>query len=111
MTDKIKLKPCPFCGGKAHVGSPYENTAWVYCGNCGADTAIHKGEQQAADAWNRRAERTGKWIDCIPKDGQVYFTPGGNGIYKCSECGHQEGPNSIPVFWKYCPECGARMED
>jgi Lar family restriction alleviation protein len=49
-----KLKPCPFCGGKAHVmqmGFPH----WVYCEDCGAK--VQGGtceEKDSIKAWNRR---------------------------------------------------------
>lgn len=53
-----KLKPCPFCGGKAHImkmGYPH----WIYCEKCGAK--VHggvvgekEGEEASIKAWNRR---------------------------------------------------------
>ena len=53
-----KLKPCPFCGGRAHImkmGYPH----WIYCEECGAK--IHggvmgeeEGEAASIVAWNRR---------------------------------------------------------
>ena len=51
------LKPCPFCGGQAHImrmGYPH----YIYCENCGAK--IHGGkigdgaEEASVKAWNRR---------------------------------------------------------
>ena len=55
-----ELKPCPFCGGKAHVmkmGYPH----WIYCEVCGA--RVHgrvvgeeEGEKASIEAWNRRVE-------------------------------------------------------
>lgn len=59
VEEKRLLKPCPFCGGKAHVmmmGYPH----WVYCGDCGAK--VHgkvvgaDGVQESIKAWNRRAQ-------------------------------------------------------
>lgn len=59
------LKPCPFCGGEAHIskmGYPH----WIYCKNCGA--RVHgrvvgerEGEKASIEAWNRRTEQAG-WI-------------------------------------------------
>ena len=53
-----KLKPCPFCGGKAHImkmGYPH----WIYCEDCGAK--VHgrvvgevDGKKASIEAWNRR---------------------------------------------------------
>lgn len=43
----------------------------------------------------------GKWID--PEDSTCY---------KCSVCGEyatQEYGLTEPIFWRYCPNCGAKM--
>lgn len=45
--------------------------------------------------------RYGKWID--PEDPTCY---------KCSVCGEyatQEYGLAEPIFWRYCPNCGAKM--
>lgn len=49
-----RLKPCPFCGGKAHImkmGYPH----WIYCEDCGAQ--VHgrtHDEKDSIKVWNRR---------------------------------------------------------
>ena len=63
------LKPCPFCGGEAHLEHPpheflgYDKGWSVNCPNCslffGYDSQ-YGGQfphlEDAADAWNKRAE-------------------------------------------------------
>ena len=54
---------------------------------------------------NEQEERKGKYVPCKVK------TPTGkwNGE-KCSVCG-TEYIGSGPFKWKFCPDCGAKMED
>ncbi|WP_296561205.1 Lar family restriction alleviation protein [Pigmentiphaga sp.] len=64
--DDIKLLPCPFCGGSAHleehpphqhviIDMPYHaGSATVECGGCEAGM-IAETAGAVADAWNRRA--------------------------------------------------------
>lgn len=60
---KLKLKPCPFCGGKAELmkNAFWPSTDWWYvtCGNphCGvhAETSDRPTLQEAAENWNKRA--------------------------------------------------------
>lgn len=53
MSDK--LKPCPFCGGKAEF---FEDEFFcrysVICTECGAKTTVYCVKQDAIDAWNWR---------------------------------------------------------
>lgn len=67
-----KLKPCPFCGGKAEVAHSWADPRYctVSCltENCmgknweqdeqGGFASEHRGAQAAIAAWNRRAEVT-----------------------------------------------------
>ncbi len=55
-----ELKPCPFCGGEADCSknvlhnNQYE---WaVECIECGAFTDCFATEEEAIEAWNRRAD-------------------------------------------------------
>lgn len=59
-----ELRPCPFCGGEARIiAKPYEPKV---CVGCDDDTCLgfsglgwlYDSEQEAAEAWNRRA-----WCD------------------------------------------------
>lgn len=58
---KNKLKPCPFCGGKAkiyHVKSSMYNFHWLECIECGHSIGTSDGCNLSKDeiikAWNRR---------------------------------------------------------
>lgn len=115
--NEIKLKPCPFCGSIIAPRVMDQNEAmWigpdpdydgdleiVVCcasrkGGCGASTGLCDTSERAVEAWNKRAEKTGKWI--IKKDRY-------NSTYAvCSEC----GANNYAGTCKYCFECGAKME-
>lgn len=61
----IDLKPCPFCGGEAmiveHTFYELNPTYGIYCKNCEAKTRqFYKTEEDAAEAWNRRANNDKK---------------------------------------------------
>ena len=47
-----KLKPCPFCGGKAvwTCGAPN----WIMCSKCNADGRLRDSRKAALDHWNKR---------------------------------------------------------
>ena len=56
MSDK--LKPCPFCGGKAIV-SGCDDTLWsVICKKCAASIDYNETKQEAIESWNLRIEPT-----------------------------------------------------
>lgn len=60
----MDLKPCPFCGGKAKIDEWHNFdkdlfTVECACNNkCNVRPMTHfcKTEQEAIEAWNRRAE-------------------------------------------------------
>lgn len=58
---KIKLKRCPYCLSKKveiTVWEPGDREKHVVCRKCGAASADYNTEEQAAAAWNARAENT-----------------------------------------------------
>lgn len=59
----MKLKPCPFCGGEATIYTVVWGRYVVGCetGKCYCNTMTHDlpifiDEQEAIEAWNRRAD-------------------------------------------------------
>ncbi len=96
-----QLKPCPFCGGEAIVTEHNGGFAAIGC-SCGK-CRIHPhafgfpSVEYAAEAWNRRAERTCRNLN-----------PPSCRDFECSECG--ESSEFAPGFMpSYCPHCGARV--
>lgn len=55
---EIKLKPCPFCGGKGVFPKWMENTDyfWICCEICGCETACYDTKKEAEEAWNKRGD-------------------------------------------------------
>ena len=61
---EIKLKPCPFCGGKSEIQygacdyNVYQVVYQVVCKgqNCNAMNGWSDTPEEAAEAWNRRAD-------------------------------------------------------
>jgi hypothetical protein len=115
-----ELKPCPFCGGKAHIESDYSSepdmtrySIWhEFSGHQGMregyggalkpfyETPWYDTEEEAVEAWNTRTERK-----CHETTVYEFF-------HGCGECGYvweymygigrRERPN-------YCPNCGAKV--
>lgn len=113
-----ELKPCPVCGS-ANVGvrswwnALHETGYFAECMDCGcmvgfmADpmgwcAAAYDTEEEAAEAWNTRAERT-----CRDKGGIGTKFPA---VFICSECGWC---STVFAFGecmpRYCPNCGAKV--
>ena len=55
MTDAPKLKPCPFCGGRAELREDHDNS-WVICPNCQISLEGFEDSDDAVAAWNTRAD-------------------------------------------------------
>lgn len=59
MTDKIKLKPCPFCGATNPIRftcstlDSDETRYGFYCWNCKTKGPQALSEELAAEAWNK----------------------------------------------------------
>jgi Lar family restriction alleviation protein len=58
MSDKIELKPCPFCGEKAEIGLNFGRLG-VACTICEANMRLGKvcgdfDEESLIEAWNKR---------------------------------------------------------
>lgn len=52
----VELKPCPFCGGEAHIRQNGNRVfPWVVCSDCIASTRVYDSVEEAIEAWNRRA--------------------------------------------------------
>lgn len=110
-TEADELKPCPFCGGKAHIVTAV-GESWVLCGKCKATTSMHTSERFAIDAWNRRAT-LGRGTCKADKlcDGYLYYTS-----YWCRGCDERFAYRSIGgkdrgASPKFCPNCGRRIEE
>ena len=106
-----KLKPCPFCGRKAaerDIKVPGGN-GWVGCQRCRCFIDFVKnGKPRAIAAWNRRAD-----AEPVVRGGWIYSrTQSEFAVSKCSACGKEQFSISHVVKdGKYCPNCGAKMED
>lgn len=93
------LKPCPFCGGEAEVTEYNGGFAAVGCANGRCYMKPHAfgfpSAEAAAEEWNRRAERTCRYV----YDREIC-------AWRCSECG---GLEPVGDHVRYCPDCGAMV--
>ncbi|GLO70293.1 hypothetical protein MACH17_18100 [Phaeobacter inhibens] len=102
MTDTskeaVRLKPCPFCGGKPHLSKSYnehdEGAYYFYrCKSCGVSTGEFYAREtcpvfyeQVRDVWNDRTDTLPTWqpIETAPRDGTeviaIHCTHYGDGI-------------------------------
>ena len=103
------LKPCPFCGGEAHLaeltGSNLPRPLYYgFCtnGHCQTRMVERRSKQKAIEAWNRRPSEVvhGRWVEADDGDGAV-----------CSVCGEDFCNVYLEVErFNYCPNCGAKMD-
>lgn len=106
-----ELKPCPFCGGEAHIAERITYGGKLY-GACCYGTLCPGSEpfpwcldyEDAADAWNRRAERTCHLIHEVEEEDDEFFDTVELHYYVCSECGRN---NRLDAY--YCDSCGAKV--
>ena len=60
---ETELKPCPFCGGKAHI---YQDCTGYYvaqCDKCGIGTLLCGDKRTAKRRWNRRSDNEQREAD------------------------------------------------
>lgn len=58
---KIKLKPCPFCGGTAKIkDAAFKKVFWAECTGCGANTSACGNAEEAESVWNKRVVKDGE---------------------------------------------------
>ena len=50
-----ELKPCPFCGSYDQRFNSAYGLCWYTCEDCGCEGPDGDNEQEAIEAWNRRA--------------------------------------------------------
>lgn len=113
-----ELKACPFCGKQvAEITNCIEledcanfeacdncGFVCVVCsannGGCGATGGYAPTEKQAVEKWNRRA---------TPEKPHAEWVADEYEYNHCSECGYEH--DSPEYITRYCPGCGACMED
>lgn len=97
-----KLKPCPFCGGKAELLLQWKSdegtgkNIWARCEICGVVTSNYGTEEEAEDAWNRRADIGNPATESKPieidgdKNADAGITMTGNEPLTCKGCEYHD---------------------
>ena len=107
-----ELKPCPFCGGEAHF-IKVKHVVGVWYTVCCDDAECFGHEQSrlytlrrlAAEAWNRRAERTCGELRGEPRHDAIgYSAAHEDDELWCEHCDIE-----LDDSWLFCPNCGARV--
>lgn len=99
-----QLKPCPFCGGRAHLYT-FDHETSIVCAECGTQVKFDDdwSRDECVEFFNTRAEKT-----CYAE----YRFLHGVGIkparlFTCSNCEHQSLTGELSV--NFCPVCGAKV--
>lgn len=116
MSD-VKLKPCPFCGGEASINRPSGRMLFcVVCDDCDANGGYYFTEEDAARAWNDRAERTCRIVE-VETGELADYSDTDEVIFHCKSChaergifSYDEDGNVFSQRPEYCPNCGARVK-
>ena len=53
-----RLKPCPFCGGRAKL--MYAPDVWIQCTACGSQSKLCAAPETAVERWNVRVTQGGE---------------------------------------------------
>lgn len=114
---KIKLKPCPFCGGKGVLNNEKDRIfSFVKCIGCGAESGVVRvsaeycADERAAEAWNKRIS-----IDNIALkleyEGDGYDDEG-ELVYDTAYCPicHHEYEVDHDDHDNYCRNCGQKLD-
>ncbi|EEO27131.1 Lar family restriction alleviation protein [Oxalobacter paraformigenes] len=123
---KPKLKPCPFCGGKAHVNTDtnwqFDFEARVFCANCEnvefsaiSEESPEDAENLAIETWNTRVYPTEvqaaidrtvaapvRILKNYPKS--LEDVDSGPDLY-CPECDEE-----LEGYENFCPICGKKLD-
>lgn len=52
----VTLKACPFCGENDLVIKGDVEDSWIYCKECGAETAMSDSYAETISSWNARKD-------------------------------------------------------
>lgn len=94
---------CPYCGGEMrHVATRWSDAEYYECKGCHSRSPSANCMKVKEAALTRKGSPAvhGRWESCY-EDWRHQLE--GN---KCSVCGFEYYGN----FFKYCPNCGAKME-
>lgn len=111
-----KLKPCPFCGGEASINRPSGRMLFcVVCDDCDANSGYYFTEEDAARAWNSRAERTCHMVE-VETGELADYSDTDEVIFHCAAChaergvfSYDEDGNVYSARPEYCPNCGTKV--
>lgn len=80
---ETKLKPCPFCGGRAQMNYAGERKL-IICSECLIHTEPYDTYEKAAEAWNRRAYNENVCTKYLPNNGDDLCINDGMGASGCN---------------------------